>query len=144
MLTSDCLMWVKEFNYRVPILCWCNFGNFQEKTSCFTDVFSNWISYIKGSIMLSKNVERMCNESAIGYHHNEMHFEICSEKPQEPQYNWIGLKTLISWIWYTNPSHYHNFQSPNTDSVVMGDDSQPFLHASTGHFTCRPKDFALV
>jgi len=23
-------------------------------------------------------------------------------------------------------------------------DSQPFLHASTQYFTCRPKDFALV
>jgi len=35
--------------------------------------------------MLSKQVERMCNASAIGYHHNEMYFQICSEKLQEPQ-----------------------------------------------------------
>jgi hypothetical protein len=62
------------------------FVNSQKQTSWFTEVFSNGISYIKGRIMLSKIVEIMCNKSATVYHH-ETHFQICSKKPQKPQYN---------------------------------------------------------
>jgi len=113
----DCMVWVKEINHRVPILCWCNFGNSQEQTSWFTEVFSNWISYIKGRIMLSKQVERMCNASAIGYHHNEMYFQICSEKLQEPQRKWSGLKTLILWKRNRNSSHHITIFSPQILTV---------------------------
>jgi len=56
-------------------------------------------------------------ESAIGYHHNEMHCQICSEKPQEPQYNWSGLKTLIPWIWNKNSGHHSTMFSPQILTV---------------------------